>query len=496
MSIPAAIDVAVRVLGIVDVLLVTVVGIRLIQYFDSFFFHWRRYRRLKPVRTSDLVVLSNIPYVKVQITTRGSRGSTPVVQRGIERIMDAVDEAPSFYSRFVSIEVITESEDQKEYLEAYFEGSSVSVAAFVLPKKYQTPEDTRLKARALHYMVELRRRGVNRKPGRTVIVHFDEESVMTPGEFRKLIRYLATTTKKLTEGPIYYPLEYRDTALICRAMEANRPVGCFECREVMERGRPLHMHGSNLVIDEDLENELGWDIGNLDGRPFIAEDYVFGVKAYLRYGSSIFGWHGCVMVEQPPFSYSSAFRQRYRWVVGVLQGITMMKRTAEYRQLSRNDRFALVQGTMFRVLAFALGLPTSVISAVYMTYMIVYFAINRAFLPLPLPVIVWLAFIGYMWINSFLIGVWYNVSSSDDLGPLQRWNEVMKVAMLAPIAGGAESAAAMWALIQWGRGNREVSWNPTPKTSFADQRALRISTSETMGDNQPAISAQTARVSR
>jgi len=43
-------------------------------------------------------------------------------------------------------------------------------------------------------------------------------------------------------------------------MEANRPIGCFECRQVMESGTPLHLHGSNLVIEEDLEHELGWDI--------------------------------------------------------------------------------------------------------------------------------------------------------------------------------------------------------------------------------------------
>jgi len=64
-----------------------------------------------------------------------------------------------------------------------------------------------LKARALHYMVELRRRGVKRKPGKTFIVHFDEESVMEPDELRKLFKFLATTDKKLTEGQIYYPLE-------------------------------------------------------------------------------------------------------------------------------------------------------------------------------------------------------------------------------------------------------------------------------------------------
>lgn len=467
------VKVALRTLGVIDVILVSFVGVRLLQYFDSFFFHWRRYRRLQRVTTADLMCLPSIPFMKVQITTRGSRGSTPVVQRGIERIMDVAAEAPAFYRCFLSVEVVTESCDQKEYLEAFFEEDPIPVSAHVLPRDYKSPNGTQLKARALHYMVELRRRGLNRKPGRTAIVHYDEESVMEPDELRKLIHYLAITDKRLTEGPIYYPLEYRSTALICRAMEANRPMGCFECREVMEVGRPLHMHGSNLVIDEDLENELGWDIGSLDGQPFIAEDYVFGVRAYLLCGPKIFGWHGCVMIEQPPFSYASAFRQRYRWVVGVLQGIDMMKRMPEYHRLPCSMRSALTTGTLFRISAFTRGFPTAVLSSLYTVFMMIYVVMHRTFVPVPLPLVVWFAIVGYLWINSSIIGVWYNLSSATNLTRVQRWNEVMKVLALAPIAGAAESAAAVWATVRWASGHRAVAWTPTPKTSFADQNTVK-----------------------
>jgi hypothetical protein len=40
----------------------------------------------------------------------------------------------------------------------------------------------------------------------------------------------------------------------------------------MESGMPLHLHGSNLVVEEEFENQIGWDFGTLDGQPFIAED--------------------------------------------------------------------------------------------------------------------------------------------------------------------------------------------------------------------------------
>ena len=464
-----------RVIGYIIVVLVSIVGFRLLYYFHSFFFHWPRYRQLERITTRDILSLTYFPFLKIQITTRGSAGSTEVIRRGIQNVVALVEEAPHFYSSRLSVEVVTESLEQKRILELEFAFAPIQVQVFVIPQQYQTPKGTRLKARGLHYMVELRRWGLNRKPGQTFIVHYDEESVIIPDEMRKLVYYLAKTDKKLTEGPIYYPLEYRNASLICRAMEANRPVGCFECRQVMESGTPLHMHGSNLVIDESLENQLGWDIGTLDGEPFIAEDYVFGVFAYLRCGPEIFGWHGCVMIEQPPFSFKSAFKQRYRWVVGVLQGISAMRRLREFETLPLKLRLNLTIGTQYRIMTFALGLPTGAISLIYTFYQALFMLLGHTYLPLPLPLMIWMTIVGFLWLNSILIGVWYNLASSVELSPMQKWIEGAKVLAIAPLAGILESAAAFWAVTQWILGNRRVSWQPTPKTKDADQTINNIS---------------------
>lgn len=459
-----------RLLGYFDVALVSVIGLRLWSYFDSFFFHWPHYRQLNAVRADDLTRLPRIPNIKVQITTRGGQGSYPVIVRGINAIMRLAHENPAFYRAFLSVEVVTESADQQINLKAQYLDAPLRVSAIVIPADYVPPNGTLLKARGLHYMVERRRHGFNAMPGRTVIVHYDEESVMPPDELRKLIHYIATSDKRLTEGPIYYPLEYRDTNVICRAMEANRPVGCFECREVMDAGTPLHMHGSNLVIDEDLENELGWDIGTLDGEPFIAEDYVFGMLAYLRYGPTIFGWHGAAMLEQPPFSVKSAMRQRFRWVIGIFQGIAMMRRMPEFRRLPWRMRTHLTLGTQFRVVTFALGLPAGVISLAYTIYQAALILTGHVFLPLPLPLMIWLMVVGFLWLNSLYIGSWFNVTAAFEMTPWQRSIETMKVIAVAPIAGIVESAAAFSAVTQWTLGRRQVVWQPTPKTSYADRK--------------------------
>jgi hypothetical protein len=292
-------------------------------------------------------------------------------------------------------------------------------------------------------------------------------------EMRRLLLFLSQTGKKLTEGPIYYPLDYFDANVFCRAMEANRPIGCFECRAVMEKGVPLHLHGSNLVVDEELENELGWDIGTLNGQPFITEDYVFGINAYLRYGSSIFGWHGCVMLEQPPFSIKSAFRQRYRWIIGVLQGLEMMKHLPAFHRLHWPLKMRLVHGTRYRVITFAFSFPAGIISLFYVIDHAVGLVLGESWSPIPVPLLLCLVLLGLLWLNAFFIGAWYNITAIHKLSLLEGVIEMVHVISVAPMASILESAAAFWAVVQWSCGKRKVSWRPTPKTVAADKAALK-----------------------
>lgn len=453
---------------------VSIIGVRMALYWWSFLFRWSRYRRRAAVSNTDLRGL-DVPFVKIQITTRGSAGSTEVITRGIRNVVALAHEDPDFYGRFLSVEVVTESAEQRSALRNAFRGAPIPVDTLVIPEDYETPDGTRLKARGLHYIVEQRRKGWNRKPGRTFIVHYDEESVMVPGELRKLIQCLATTDKKILEGPIYYPLEYLNAGPLCRGMEANRPIGCYECRHVMETGVPLHLHGSNLVIDEALENGIGWDIGCLEGQPFIAEDYVFGMKAFTACGKDVFGWHGCVMLEQPPFSVRSAFKQRYRWIFGVLQGMKSTTGNPLFRSLPWTTRFSLVWGTRYRVGTFALGAVVGALSALVFPAFIaraLESLLANGEPPLPAPGSAWLALVGVMWMGSVFIGAWHNVADSG----MNRWGragEISLAVLLAPVAGLVESSAALWAVLQWTAGKRGVHWVPTPKTKNADLQRIR-----------------------
>jgi len=461
-------------LVLLQFLVVLVMGIRLLSYYYSFAFHWPRYRRRAPVSTAELR-RAGPPFLRLQVTTRGLPGSSEVIVRGVLNVAALAAEDPAFYRDLITVEICTESAGQGEFLSRCLDDSAplVPVSVLVVPEGYQTPAGTQKKARSLHYATEMRRTGWGRRPGRTFVVHYDEESVIEPAELRKLLHVLAATDHKVLEGPIYYPLEYTSTSVLCRAMEANRPIGCFECRSVMERGIPQHLHGSNLVVEEEFENEIGWDLGTLDGQPFIAEDYVFGILAFLRGGRRVFGWHGVVMLEQPPFSYRSAFRQRQRWITGVLQGQRMLLRTAAYRRLPARIRVRLIWGTRFRVLAFALGAPAGL---AFLGYLALELA---GVLPLPQPVgtaprpplvlLLALAVTGTLWLGSVFIGAWLNVAHAS-LPRLRRATEIGKAVALTPVAGLLESAAGLWAVIRWLSGHREVSWQPTPKTRQADRQ--------------------------
>jgi Glycosyl transferase family group 2 len=471
---PNLADPVLAIIGPVLFVAISVIGVRLFAYWGSFLRHWPRYRRLDDVSTRSLRQMP-VPFVKIQVTTRGSAGSTEVIMRGIRNVIRLAEENPAFYGQFLSVEVVTDAAPQAQLLNYAFADAVINVEAIVLPADYETQNGTKLKARGLHYAVERRRAGWNAKSGRTFIVHYDEESVMVPSELRKLIACLATTDKKLLEGPIYYPLEYLDASVICRAMEANRPIGCYECRHVMEAGVPLHLHGSNLVIDEAMENDIGWDIGCLDGQPFIAEDYVFGMNVFVTYGREVFGWHGCVMLEQPPFSFKTAFKQRHRWTFGTLQGMAMIRQHPDFPRIPTKTRLGVIWGTRYRIATFALG---AIVGALSLTLTPVFLPrvvealIGNGLAPLPWPATLWLAALGLMWLGSVFIGAWYNVGSAG----LSRWGRTREIAQavtVAPVAGLLECSAGLWAVVEWSMGRRTVQWNTTPKTKQADVASNR-----------------------
>lgn len=396
----------------------------------------------------------------IQVTTKG--GALAVVERGIDEVMAAVRQFPTL-RHLVRVEVITEDPGEASALRVRYEEAPVSVAAFALPADYVTPRGTLLKARALHYMVEVHRRD----PEDCYVVHYDEESVFTPLNLARLVVQLLRHPVGISEGMISYGLDWNRATLINKAMESNRPFGCHECYSVMTSPPPMHLHGSNLVIRQELENELGWDIGTLEGTALVAEDLVFGLTAYARFGGDVFGWHRAEMIEQPPFTVRAAYRQRERWVFGALQALEHVQRRPEWAGLGRRVRWQVAGVVRARVLTYALGFPVSLLALMLNVVGLFVFAIDSvtqsgAAAP-AVTVYGVIAACGLtLWLAGTQLGLFYNLRYAEATR-LQRVRDHVLVLVITPLAGLVDTAGPLVAGIKWLTGRRALAWTPTPK---------------------------------
>lgn len=433
----------------------TGIAIRYIYYYRCWAVsrHW--FKKPGPVDI-DALRARGVPYMKVQVTTKG--GALPVVQRSLDELRGIL-ERQEWLQPLLTAEVITEVEEEARSLEERFAGSALRVSGVTLPPDYQTPNGTRLKARALHYMCELRRKGFNQRPGRTFVIHFDEETLCDEANLLVLVDYLSRDPRPVSQGPILYPLEWHRTPWICRALESTRPFGCSECARVMENPPPPHLHGSNLVVDEAVENKLGWDFGTVDGQPYVAEDLLFGLRAYAALGENAFGWHGATMLEQPPFSLYWAVQQRLRWVLGALQGLRAMSTDEEYAAVPREQKRRLFWAISFRIATYALGFPVGFAG--------LYFVLHPAQVATEWQSAfgLWHALIivsGVSWFVSYQIGIARNLRYQD-LPRRQHLLHAGVMILLTPIAGLCETVGPFLAVIRWMFGLRRASWTPTPK---------------------------------
>ncbi len=429
----------------------TLIAARYGYYYYCWVRSRRWFRRPAPVDT-DALSRRDLPRIKVQITTKG--GALPVVQRSLRMLGESCTRHPWLASGLTA-EVITEVAAEVDELAAEFGSGPLRVTPILLPPDYATPRGTRLKARALHYLVEQRRREPVRR-GEVYVVHFDEETVVTDEHLLVLVDYLSRDPAPVSQGPILYPLEWERAPWICRMLESMRPFGCSECARVMQHPPPPHLHGSNLVVDEAVENEIGWDFGTIDGEPYVAEDLIFGLRAYAVLGDTGFGWHGATMLEQPPLSLHWAVQQRLRWVLGAMQGLSALR---GYAGITRWHRLRLRVAIGFRLATYSLGFPLGFAG--------LYFLLRPAHehLDWSSPAGLWRSVIiaaGLGWLASYQIGMARNLRYRQ-VTRRERLGHHLLMLVLTPVTGLCETAGPFLAVIRWLGGSRQASWTPTPK---------------------------------
>jgi beta-1,4-mannosyltransferase len=283
------------------------------------------FRNRKGFVNTNLSRIHNDPTITFQIMTRSAQGSD-VVERGIESVVNSCKEAS--YSDY-NITVVTENTKDVDYLT----GANV----IVVPKDFKTKNAAIRKARALEYAVEQRKNSANDFGDKTSrwIFHMDEESVVTSHTVLSLLTFIREKKGLISEGPIVYPYKIWDANRLTMLAESVRPFQCYECVSQMKHPPAIHMHGSNLLVREDVEDSVGWDNGET-----VAEDQLFGFKVYEKYGN-IFGWHGGLLLEQPPLTLIDHFRQRKRWIKGTLENLKYLPRKMKTKIYLRISSFWL-----------------------------------------------------------------------------------------------------------------------------------------------------------
>ena len=286
-----------------------------------------------------------------QITTIGNMKIVQDAVHNINRICKEVG-----YSNY-SIFVVSEVEET-------FDGA----LTMTVPKDYSTTNNAKYKARALHYAVEQRDKNGENTPD-IWVYHLDDESMITKQGLLSVLDHIDSNREPIAEGLITYPNKIDVGSKIVKYLDAVRPTFCYSCCAMLKsKGKPDWLHGSNLLLRADIEKDIGWDFPNT-----CAEDSLFGYVAYKKYGG-IFGWHGGVLEEQSPFTFSDFIKQRQRWIKGNIENLSRLgiwdKAKATYRMIS----------WFLGAVSFFMLIPSLIIKQSYSPYLTPFFILDTVIL--------------------------------------------------------------------------------------------------------------------
>ena len=166
----------------------------------------------------------------------------------------------------------------------------------------------RYKARALEYFRVQTHLGEN-----DWVLHLDEESVLDAHGLQACLDFIRRSRSLLGQGQILYNNHNFWKHPILTAADCIRvadDLGKFHLQYALLHKPIFGVHGSFILINGKLENEITWDLpGSL------VEDYAFAIECMKR-GYSCDEIHGMVR-EQSPQSIVDFLRQRRRWLVGI-----------------------------------------------------------------------------------------------------------------------------------------------------------------------------------
>ncbi|MEM4095991.1 MAG: glycosyltransferase family 2 protein [Metallosphaera sp.] len=233
-----------------------------------------------------------------QVVTSGKNVRT--VERTVRSIRYWYKEVERKYSVKVPYEVWIVTD---EGMEGRLKG--LNSVLKVVPRCYETKNGSTFKARALQYAMEEK----EKDPNDWVYYHdeetmFGEDSVLGLAEFMRGDLDIGVHT-------ITYPVNWKMNVL--SVIETMRTSNDIISLSLSPRGV---WHGSGFMAKVKVEKEIGWDFG-----PVRAEDLLFHLNAAKKFR---YGLMKGFVYEIPPQNLIDYFKQRRRWVLGILDALGKM----------------------------------------------------------------------------------------------------------------------------------------------------------------------------
>lgn len=250
-----------------------------------------------------------------------SRGANEEVLK--QSVAQAISIARSYGISF-SVELVVDV----ELTDSFFERNGCQT--IVVPPKFETPCGSRFKARALQYACEMRRIREGDLSHRWIL-HCDEETLITAQCLAGIHKFLKHPKSHLMcgAGEIKYNSLSFGLKNIFGLIDSHRTgedLGRFRFQYKVFKAALFGAHGSFLLIPAPIEEKIQFDFGP-EGS--ITEDVYFAFNA--RQLQIPLVWLEGYVREQSPQSLKDFFKQRARWIHGLLNVCFDSKFSAKHR---------------------------------------------------------------------------------------------------------------------------------------------------------------------
>lgn len=263
-----------------------------------------------------------------RIVSRGT--NTEALTATIRRCQKEMQKTPLFP---YIIEVVTDTRGIKVL------PPDNDIRYIVVPTRYQTPNKSSFKARALHYATIH-----SPLPDNAWIVHLDEETQPTASGIKgicEMIMQEETTGKlRIGQGPILYHRSWRKYPYLTLADNVRTGDDFARFHFQHKLGVTVFgLHGSYIVVRNDIEKSIGFDFGPQGS---ITEDAFWALVA-MQKGHRC-RWVEGYLEEQATQSLLDFIKQRRRW----FQGLAKVSLHAPVRLYWR---FSLAMNTLLWAIA-------------------------------------------------------------------------------------------------------------------------------------------------